>query len=109
LLHLPSGIAGCPAAAFERRQVAAPDTSTRVVAAKHPRKGRIIETITRVLSDHGEPMHARAIREAVETVLGEPVRSSTIKATLAGNRNGPSPRFVRIAPGVYGAPGHRTR
>src|SRR5271166_2040484 len=36
-------------------------------------------------------------------LLGEPVRWSSVKATLAGNLKGPAPRFVRVARGPYSA------
>jgi hypothetical protein len=49
-------------------------------------------------------MQARDVHAAVQTRLGEPVRWTSIKATLAGNLDGPAPRFVRGARGVYGAP-----
>jgi hypothetical protein len=48
-------------------------------------------------------MQARDVHTRVEALLGEPVRSSSIKATLAGHLKGPAPRFVRVARGFYGA------
>jgi hypothetical protein len=49
-------------------------------------------------------LQARNVHAQVETLLGEPVRWATIKATLAGNVKGPTPRFVRMARGRYGVP-----
>jgi hypothetical protein len=49
-------------------------------------------------------MQARDVHARVETLLGEPVRWSSVKATLAGNLKGPAPRFVRVARGRYSAP-----
>jgi len=49
-------------------------------------------------------MRARDVHASVEALLGEPVRWSSVKATLAGNLKGPAPRFVRVARGVYGIP-----
>jgi len=48
-------------------------------------------------------MQARDVRAHVETLLGEPAPWS-VKATLAGNLEGPTPRFVRVARGRYGVP-----
>jgi len=49
-------------------------------------------------------MQARDVHARVETLLDEPVRWATVKATLAGNLDGPAPRFVRVARGRYGIP-----
>jgi len=46
-------------------------------------------------------MQAKAIHAAVEVLLGEPVRWASVKAALAGNVSGVSPRFVRVARGRY--------
>ncbi len=65
----------------------------------------VMETLTaRVLIGEREPMQARDAQARVETVLGEPVRWSSVKATLAGNLKGPAPRFIRVARGRYGVP-----
>ena len=45
-----------------------------------------------------------SVHVLVEALLGEPVRWATIKATLAGNPDGPTPRFVRVGRGRYGVP-----
>jgi hypothetical protein len=47
-------------------------------------------------------MQARDVHAQVERLLGEPVRWASVKATLAGNLEGPAPRFVRVARGRYG-------
>jgi hypothetical protein len=49
-------------------------------------------------------MQARGMHAQVETLLGEPVRWASVKATLADNLDGPAPRFVRVARGRYGLP-----
>ena len=49
-------------------------------------------------------MQARDVHAHVETLLGEPVRWASVKATLAGNLEGAAPRFVRVARGRYSAP-----
>ena len=85
-------------------RIGAPGAPGGAVGATHPRQGRIIDAITRVLSDHGEPMQARAVHAAVEVLLGEAVLWSSVKATLAGNLARPAPRFVRVARGRYEMP-----
>jgi hypothetical protein len=87
----------------------APGTPRETIGAAHPRQGRIIDAIAQVLSDHGDPMQARDVHAQVETLLGEPVRWASVKATLAGNLKGPAPRFVRVARGRYGIPSPPSR
>jgi hypothetical protein len=72
---------------------------------EHPRQGRIIEAISQVLAEARDPMQPRDVHARVETLLGEPVRRSSVKATLAGNLTGPAPRFVRVTRGLYGVAG----
>lgn len=48
-------------------------------------------------------MRARDIHERVEALLGERVRSSSVKATLAGNLAGPGAGFLRVARGLHAA------
>lgn len=57
-----------------------------------------------MLSEEGDPMQAREVHAKVEAHLGEPVRWDTVKATLAGNLDGPTPRFMRVARGRYSGP-----
>lgn len=73
----------------------------RSIAARHPRAGRIIEAIVQVLAERQEPMQAKEVHSAVEALLGGSVRWSSVKAALAANIAGPSPRFVRVARGRY--------
>jgi hypothetical protein len=47
-------------------------------------------------------MQARDVQARVETLLDEPVRWATVKATLAANIEGPTARFERVARGRYG-------
>lgn len=81
----------------------APRTPGTAVGAAHPRHGRIIDTISQLLIAERRPMQARDVHARVEALLGEPVRWSSVKATLAGNLTGPAPRFVRVARGRYSA------
>ena len=69
-----------------------------------PRHGRIVDAVTRVLSDNHEPLQAREVHVRVEGLLDEPVLWASVKATLAGNVRGPAPRFQRVARGRYRLP-----
>lgn len=83
------------------RRSAQPGRAGRAIAARHPRAGRIIEAIVQVLTDRQEPMQAKEVHAAVESLLGESVRWASVKAALAANVAGSSPRFVRVARGRY--------
>jgi hypothetical protein len=61
----------------------------------------VLQGVVRVLEQHREPMQAREVHAAVEALLGESVRWGSVKACLAANVAGASPRFVRVAPGRY--------
>jgi hypothetical protein len=54
-----------------------------------------------VLDDHGGPMQAKEVHASVEAMLGESVRWASVKAALAANIAGRSPRFMRVAKGPY--------
>jgi HB1, ASXL, restriction endonuclease HTH domain len=71
------------------------------IGARHRRAGWVVEAIVRVLADQQKPMQAKEIHTAVEALLGRPVCWSSVKAALAANVSGPSPRFVRVAKGRY--------
>lgn len=73
----------------------------QTIAARHPRPGRIVGAIIRVLAERREPMQAKDVHAAVEALLGESVRWASVKAALAANVCGLSPRFVRVARGRY--------
>lgn len=81
--------------------------AARLRSSAHPRKspprrpGWVVEAIVRVLAKRQEPMQARDVHAAVEALLGEPVRWSSVKASLAANITGSSPRFRRVSPGRY--------
>jgi hypothetical protein len=73
-----------------------------VVCRQRPRRpGWVLKAVTQVLVDRGEPMRAKDIHVAVEASLGAPVAWSSVKAALAVNVSGASPRFVRVARGRY--------
>jgi hypothetical protein len=101
LLNGPSSDAE---AACEQGRACAAGARGWALGAAHPRQGRIIDAISEVLVDQRDPMPARDVHARVEALLGEPVRWSSVKATLAGNLKGPAPRFVRVARGRYGVP-----
>lgn len=84
-----------------RRRSVPPSRAGQAIAARHPRAGRIIEAIVRVLAERREPMQAKEVHAAVEALFGESVRWASVKAALAANVAGPSPRFVRVARGRY--------
>jgi hypothetical protein len=65
------------------------------------RPGWVLKAVVQVLGDRCEPMRAKDIHAAVETSLGAPVVWSSVKASLAANVSGTSPRFVRVARGRY--------
>jgi hypothetical protein len=65
------------------------------------RPGWVLKAIVHVMADQGKPMRVKDIHAAVETTLGEPVATSSIKTALVANASGPSQRLVRVAPGWY--------
>jgi hypothetical protein len=104
LLDGASGDAETRRGAAENGRPSALGATAEAVRAAHPRQGRIIDAIRQVLGDEGAPLQAREVHAQVETLLGEPVRWATVKATLAGNLGGRTPRFVRVTRGRYGIP-----
>jgi hypothetical protein len=73
-----------------------------VACRQRPRRpGWVLKAVVHVLADRGEPMRTKDIHAAVEASLGEPVAWASVKAALAGNVSGASPRFVRVARGRY--------
>jgi len=88
-------------AGSSRRRPARARHARRAIGARHRRAGWIVEAIVRVLADQQEPMQAKEVHAAVEALLGEPVCWSSVKAALAANVAGPSPRFVKVARGRY--------
>ena len=93
----------------ERTRTCATGAPGGAVGAAHPRQGRIIDAISQVLIDERDPMQARDVQARVETLMGEPVRWSSVKATRADNLKGPAPRFIRVARGRYGLPSSAQR
>jgi hypothetical protein len=73
------------------------------IGRRHRRYGWVQEAVIRVLEQRKAPMQAREVHAAVEALLGEPVRWGSVKACLAANVAGSSPRFVRVARGRYAA------
>ncbi len=104
LLNDASCDAGARREATEDSRTCASGAAGEALGDSHPRQGRIIDAISQVLIEQGDPMQARDVHAQVELLLGERVRWASVKATLAGNLKGPAPRFVRIARGRYGVP-----
>ncbi len=61
----------------------------------------MIDTITAVLEHADQPLRACDIHTAAEELLGEPIKWTSVKATLAGHACGPRPRFRRVRYGRY--------
>jgi hypothetical protein len=78
-----------------------PSDEPGLIGSEHRRAGWIVEAIVRVLAERGAPMQAKEVHAAVETLLGERVRWSSVKAALAANIAGPSSWFERVARGRY--------
>lgn len=82
----------------ERRDTKRPESR---VGRRHRRHDWVQEAVITVLERRGEPMQARDVHVAVESLLSEPVRWGSVKACLAANVAGSPPRFVRVARGRY--------
>ena len=65
------------------------------------RPSPVHETVALVLALAGRPMRARDIHAAAETLAGQELRWSSVKASLAAGAAGRSPRFNRLSRGVY--------
>ena len=61
----------------------------------------MLTTVTRVLETSGRPMRAYEIHASAEQLLGERLRWTSVKATLAAYAAGRQPRFRRIRRGYY--------
>ena len=66
-----------------------------------PRPSPVLETVVRVLTLAQKPMRAREIHDAAETLAGQPLRWSSVKACLAAGASAQSPRFERLSRGMY--------
>jgi hypothetical protein len=71
------------------------------VAATHRRHDWVVAAVVSVLQMQTEPIRARDVHLAVDGSLGMPVRWASVKACLASNVGGQSPRFVRVGRGRY--------
>ena len=61
----------------------------------------VLETVTLVLEQAGDPMHVREIHAAAEQLAGEPLLWKSVKAALAVNAEGDGARFERVRRGYY--------
>jgi hypothetical protein len=69
----------------------------------------VLETVALVLALADRPMRARDIHAAAETLAGQQLHWSSVKAALAAGALGRSPRFDRLSRGVYRLAQHITR
>lgn len=97
---------GCDGRRPERRNIKRPESP---IGNLHPRCDWVQEAVVTVPERRRERMQARDVHAAVEALLSEPVRLGSVKACLAANAAGSSPRFVRVAPGRYALGGLYTR
>ena len=81
------------------RGLAAADPKT--LRPPPPRIGAVADTITQILEHADQSMRARDIHATAEELLGEPIKWSSVKATLAAHASGPHPRFQRTSYGRY--------
>jgi hypothetical protein len=65
------------------------------------RAGDLLQAITAVLEEAGQPTPVAEIRQGVKQRLGRPVNPGSVKACLSECAFGPSPRFKRLKRGVY--------
>ena len=66
-----------------------------------PRIGAVVDSIAQVLELADRPMRARDIHAAAQELLGEPIKWSSVKATLGAHASTPLGRFERISHGRY--------
>jgi hypothetical protein len=65
------------------------------------RQGAVLAAVTTVLESVVEPLPVRAIRAAVERLVGAPVPYSSVKDALAIHARGDDRRFRRTDRGCY--------
>ena len=66
-----------------------------------PKPSPVLDTVRLVLAHAGEPMRARDIHAAAEELLGQPLKWSSVKATLAEHAGTSKRRFDRFSHGRY--------
>jgi hypothetical protein len=66
-----------------------------------PRQTRVLDLVTLVLTQASQPMRARQIHADAETLAGQDVLWSSVKASLAAGASGEPPRFERLSRGMY--------
>jgi hypothetical protein len=86
---------------LHRRLLDKAATAPRQPRPAPPKASPVLETVTLVLKRADGPMRAREIHIAAQQLAGDPLRWTSVKATLARGSAGPSPLFQRIRPGVY--------
>jgi hypothetical protein len=77
------------------------EASPRQPRSVSPRPSPVLETVALVLTLAEQPMRAREIHATAETLAGQQLHWSSVKASLAAGASGRSPRFERLRRGVY--------
>lgn len=86
------------------RRLRASDSPPRAIKCrrKRPRRpGWVIDTVVRVLENHGGPMNRREVHAAVERLVGQPVSVDSVDSCLSLGARGLESRFERVSPGCY--------
>jgi hypothetical protein len=75
--------------------------SSRTPRPVPARPSPVLETVALALTLAGEPMRAREIHVAAETLAGQQLHWSSVKASLAAGASGQPLRFERLSRGMY--------
>jgi hypothetical protein len=62
---------------------------------------RILQAVTTVLAASDQPVRAREIHQAAESLLGRPIRWASVRAALSAYTIGGDNRFERPSYGAY--------
>ncbi len=82
-----------------RKAIESPRSPTPIPVRTPP----VSEIVSRVLADAARPMRACEVHRAAESAFGASLRWKSVKAALAAGAGGASPRFERVAYGLYRA------
>jgi hypothetical protein len=81
----PSGLSRLARHLAKLREPGAPARTPVHRQQRAHRHGWVLEAVVQVLTNREEPMRAKDIHTAMETLLGEPVASSSVKMALTSN------------------------
>ena len=112
-----NGARSNPRAAVELSRIGALHDELLRRASVDPREPRpapakvspVLETVTLVLEQAGDPMQVREIHAAAEQLAGKPLLCKSVKAALAVNADGEEARFERVRRGYYRIAAHGVR